>query len=165
MRLATLSTGLAAVLVAACASYGTGSVRVGQTEAELVADMGPATGRYPLPQGGQRLEFARGPYGKHTFMVELGADGLVRRWEQVLSEAQFNQIVPGMTTDELRFRIGRPGEVSGIWRGASVWSWRYETPFCQWFRVTVEPDGHHVRDAGYGPDPLCEVHDPRDGRP
>ncbi|MFO1340645.1 MAG: hypothetical protein U1F53_20895, partial [Burkholderiaceae bacterium] len=137
----------------------------GQSEAELVADMGPPTGRYALPQGGQRLEFARGPYGKHTFMIDLGTDGRVQRWEQVLSEAQFNQIVPGMTTDELRLRIGRPGEVMGIWRGATVWSWRYETPFCQWFRVTVEPDGRHVRDSGYGPGPLCEVNDPDDGIP
>ncbi len=165
MRFTSFAAGMAAVLATACASYGTGSVRVGQTEAELVADMGPATGRYPLPQGGQRLEFARGPYGKHTFMIELGTDGRVQRWEQVLREDQFNQITPGMTTDELRFRIGRPGEVMGIWRGATVWSWRYETPFCQWFRVTVEPDGRHVRDSGYGPDPLCEVNDNDNGIP
>ena len=91
-------------------------------------------------------------------LIELGADGRVLRWEQVLREDQFNLIVPGMTTDEVRFRIGRPGEVSGIWRGATVWSWRYETPFCQWFRVGLGATGV-VEDTGYGPDPLCDDDD------
>jgi hypothetical protein len=156
-----LSWPVAAVLaglVSACTSYGTGSLRGGETAGEVLKDMGPPTGRYPLPGGGSRLEFARGPFGKHTFMVDLDADGHVRHWDQVLREDLFNQVVPGMTSEELRFRFGRPSHVNGIWRGATVWSWRYESPFCQWFQVTVEPDGH-VRDAGYGPDPLCEVND------
>jgi hypothetical protein len=155
-----LST-LAAALLAACSSYGTGSLRGGETAAQVVADMGEPTGRYPLPGGGQRLEFARGPFGKHAFMVDLDAAGRVQHWEQVLREDLFNQVVPGMTSDELRFRFGRPSDVMGIWRGGTVWSWRYESPFCQWFRVTVEPDGR-VRDAGYGPDPVCEVNDKDD---
>lgn len=154
---------LAAAALAGCASYGPGSLRPGQTAAEVEADMGPPTGRHARPDGGMRLEFARGPFGKHTWMVDLDGAGRVQRWEQVLTEAHFGQIVPGMGRDQLRYRLGRPGDVMGIWRGASVWSWRYETPFCQWFRVTVEPDGT-VRDAGYGPDPVCEVND-RDERP
>jgi hypothetical protein len=148
----------AVLLAAACTSYGPGALRPGQTAAQVEADMGPATGRHPLPEGGVRLEFARGPFGKHTYMVDLDGAGRVQRWEQVLTEARFELVVPGMHSDELRRRLGRPSDVAGIWRGASVWSWRYETPFCQWFRVTVEPDGT-VRDAGYGPDPLCEVND------
>jgi hypothetical protein len=151
----------AAALLAGCSSYGTGSLRGGESAQQVVADMGEPTGRYPLPGGGQRLEFARGPFGKHTFMVDLDAAGHVQHWEQVLREDQFNQVVPGLGSDELRFRLGRPSDVMGIWRGATVWSWRYESPFCQWFRVTVETDGH-VRDAGYGPDPLCEVNDKDD---
>lgn len=147
--------------VAACSSYGPGSLRPGQTAAEVEADMGPATGRHPRPEGGVRLEFARGPFGKHTWMVDLDSAGRVQRWEQVLTELNFELVAPGMRSDELRQRLGRPSHVTGIWRGASVWSWRYETPFCQWFRVTVEPDGS-VRDAGYGPDPLCEVNEKDD---
>lgn len=150
-------------LLAACASYGPGALRPGMSAAEVEAGLGPPTARHPRPEGGTRLEFARGPFGKHTFMVDLGPDGRVQRWQQVLTEANFAQIVPGMGQAELRYRLGQPGDVMGIWRGATVWSWRYETPFCQWFRVTVEPGGT-VRDAGYGPDPLCEVND-KDGLP
>jgi hypothetical protein len=153
-----LASPLAAILLVACSSYGTGSLRGGETAEQVTAGMGPPTGRYPLPGGGTRLEFARGPFGKHTFMVDLDTAGHVRHCDQVLREDLFNQVVPGMTSDELLFRFGRPSHVNGIWRGATVWSWRYESPFCQWFQVTVEPDGQ-VRDAGYGPDPLCEVNE------
>lgn len=148
-------------VLAACSSYGPAALRPGLSTAEVEADMGPATGRYPRPEGGMRLEFARGPFGKHTYMVDLDSAGRVQRWEQVLREDLFNQVMPGMRDSELRYRLGRPANVSGIWRGASVWSWRYESPFCVWFQVTVEPDGT-VRDSGYGPDPLCEVNDKDD---
>ncbi len=158
MRPALFPLVLAVTALAGCASYGTGSLRAGLGADEVIADMGPPTGRYRLPDGGERLEFARGPFGKHTFMVDLGADGRARRWEQVLREDRFNEVVPGMSREALLLRLGHPSEVYGIWRGASVWAWRYESPFCQWFQVTVEPDGT-VRDAGYGPDPLCEVND------
>jgi hypothetical protein len=147
------------LVVSGCAThYGPGDLRPGQAEADVIARLGTPTSRYALPDGAQRLEFARGPFGKHTYMVDLAADGRVRALAQVLREDRFNQVQPGMSADDLRLLLGRPGEVAGIWRGASVWSWRYETPFCQWFSATVEPDGT-VRDAGYPPDPLCEVHD------
>ncbi|HEV8690666.1 MAG TPA: hypothetical protein VGQ91_10250 [Ideonella sp.] len=149
---------LALAWMAGCAGYGPGHLRAGEPAAEVLAELGPPTGRYTRPEGGERLEFARGPFGKHTFMVDLSTDGKVQRWEQVLREDVFFQIAPGMRSDELRYRLGRPSRVNGIWRGATVWSWRYESPFCQWFQVTVEPDGT-VRDAGFGPDPLCEVND------
>lgn len=150
-----------AALLASCASYGTGSLRAGQSADEVIADMGPPTGRYSRPEaegGGERLEFARGPFGKHTFMVDLDSQGHVQHWDQVLREDLFNTVAPGATREALLYRLGHPSHINGIWRGATVWSWRYESPFCQWFQVTLETDGH-VRDAGYGPDPLCEVND------
>ena len=153
-----IAPGLAALLLAACAGYGPGHTHVGEPAAEVLAELGQPTGQYPRPEGGERLEFARGPYGKHTFMVDVDTSGKVQHWEQVLREDVFYGIQPGMRAEELRYRLGRPARVNGIWRGATVWSWRYETPFCQWFQVTVEPSGV-VRDAGFGPDPLCEVHD------
>lgn len=154
-----LIPGLALALVAAaCTSYGPGAVRPGQTLAEAVAQMGPPTGRRPLADGGERLEFARGPFGRHTYMLDFDVQGRLVRQEQVLREEVFDRVRPGMRAEEVRALLGRPGHVSGIWRGGTVWSWRYESPFCQWFQVTLEPDGT-VRDAGRGPDPLCETND------
>jgi hypothetical protein len=147
----------AVVFVAACATaaYGPSNIRVGSTIDDVQRDMGSPTGRYALPQGGQRLEFARGPYGKHTFMVDVDAQGRVTNVQQVLTEANFNTIVGGMTRDELLMRLGRPTDVrSGGRQGGQVWSYRYDYTFCQWFQVSVIDD--RVRDASYGPDPLCD---------
>jgi hypothetical protein len=138
--------------------YGPGNLPVGAPAEQVRAQLGEPTGRYPRAEGGERLEFARGPFGKHTFMVDMDAAGRVQRWEQVLREEVFHQITPGMTAEELRYKLGRPAKQFGIWRGATVWTWRYETPFCQWFMVTVEPN-RVVRDAGFGPDPICEVNE------
>ena len=55
-----------ALLLAACAGYSPRNLPPGATQAEVVHLMGPPTGRYAMPQGGTRLEFARGPYGRET---------------------------------------------------------------------------------------------------
>jgi hypothetical protein len=131
---------------------------VGADAQEATRSMGPPTGRHALPQGGTRLEFARGPFGKHTYMVDVDPQGRVLGWQQVLDEAHFNAVPPGITADELRFRLGRPSNVrGGGWQGGEVWSYRYDAIFCQWWQASVI-DGR-VRDAAYAPDPMCEVND------
>jgi len=144
--------------LAGCTGYAPGHLPAGASLAEVTAQLGPATGRYPLPQGGTRLEYARGPFGKHTYMVDLDAAGLVTGWQQVLTENNFNQIRDGLPRDELLMRLGRPSERrGGGWQGGEVWSYRYEAIFCQWFQVSMI-DGV-VRAPAYGPDPICEVRD------
>lgn len=155
VALLSVAAGLAACAVT---GYGPGPIAPGASAEQVRVQMGAPTGRYARPEGGERLEYARGPFAKHTYMVDLDTAGHVQRLEQVLREDIFNQVAPGMTADELRFKLGRPAKQFGIWRGATVWAWRYESPFCQWFMVTVEPS-LVVRDSGYGPDPACEVND------
>jgi hypothetical protein len=155
--LSTLSIALG-VALGACTGYGPGDLRTGQTVEEVARSLGAPTGRYPLAQGGTRLEYARGPYGKHTFMVDIDATGRVAAWQQVLTERHFATIAPGIGTDELLRTLGRPSDRrSGGWQGGEVWSYRYDAIFCQWFQVSVI--GGRVRDAAYGPDPLCDVND------
>ena len=58
-RAAGVATWLAAAAwLAGCASLQPPQATPGQTEAEVVARLGPPTGRYTLPAGGQRLEYA-----------------------------------------------------------------------------------------------------------
>ena len=114
-----------------------------------------------LAGGGTRLVYARGPEGRHTWMVELGADGRVQRWHQALSEAAFARIVPGMSADELLRDFGPPGHRQPLgWQPWVVWSWRYPTYECLWFRVTLDR-AQRVVETSYGPDPLCDVDDDR----
>lgn len=147
----------AALLAAGCASYGTGGLQAGQSADEVATRMGPPTGRYTLPDGTTRLEYARGPFGKHTFMVDLDAQGRVRGWEQVLTEQRLVQgVQPGMPVEVLLREFGRPAEKrSGGRQGGEVWSYRYDAWGCFWYQVSVA-DGQ-VRSASPGIDPLCDV--------
>ena len=139
----------------ACSSYGPPASLAGVTESQLVARMGQPETRRPL-DGGTRLEFPGGAYGRQTWFVDLDASGQAVRSEQVLTEKNFNQITPGMGRDEVRRRLGRPGEVRGLARDRGiVWSYRYESAFCQWFQVEIAADGT-VRSAGYGEPPECD---------
>lgn len=158
--LMALSLGASLLAATGCASYGPSELRAGQSAEEATRSMGVPTARYALPDGGARLEFARGPFGKHTYMVDVDASGRVVRWTQVLVEPNFDTIKPGLTTKDLLLGLGTPSHRRhGGWQGGEVWSWRYQASFCQWFQVSVVEG--QVRDASYGPDPMCEVNEDR----
>ena len=147
-----------AALLAGCAGYAPTGIAPGQPESDVVRAMGPPTGRYALPGGGARLEYARGPYGRHTYMIDLDGAGRVERVAQVLTEANVLRVAPGMGRNDLLLLLGRPGEVFGVAvRPAQVWNWRYPTNDCLWFQVTLTLDGR-VLDAGRGVDPHCDAH-------
>jgi hypothetical protein len=158
LLLRAVSALLAALVVAGCAAYGPGDLRAGAGEADVAARMGPPTGRHAMPDGATRLEYARGPYGRETYMVDLDAGGRVVRIEQVLGETQFRErMAVGMTRDEVRRTFGRPAEARRVgFVGREVWSWRYPTNDCLWFRATFGPDGRLIDAGGYLPDPMCD---------
>lgn len=147
------------VSIAGCAaySYGPGGIGPGASLQDVTARMGPPTGRYALPDGQTRLEFARGPFGRETFMIDVDASGRVTQVRQVLGERQFAAMVPGMTREEVLREFGRPAEAQRVgFVGREVWSWRYPTNDCLWFRVTFGPDGRTIEGGGYLPDPRCD---------
>jgi hypothetical protein len=155
MRMRCVGGALLGVL-AGCAGYAPSGVQNGQTADEVARLMGPPTGRYPLPGGGQRLEYARGPMGKHTYMIDLDAAGRVTGWTQVLNEANFNALPTGLTREEVLLRLGRPSERFYIgWQDLDVWAYRYPINECQWFMVGFRRDGH-VNDTSYGIDWRCD---------
>lgn len=150
-RLVVATTVLA--LLAGCAV----PFRAGQTESELAAAAGRPTGRYAMPDGTTRLEYATGPMGRMTWMVDLDSQGRVLRWDQVLDEAHFAAITDGMPRDVLLRTIGRPAHRAGEWMNRETWSWRYPTNDCLWFRVTLSPEGKVISGGGYMPDPMCDA--------
>ncbi|WP_066268052.1 hypothetical protein [Hydrogenophaga palleronii] len=149
---------MGASLLTGCVGYAPPADLTGLTGEQIVARMGPPETRRQV-DGGTRLEFPRGPYGTQTWFVYLDGAGRAVRAEQVLDEANFVQILPGMDEGEVRARLGRPGEVQGLARErGSVWSYRYDNPFCRWFQVEITQD-HKVRSAGYGEPPECQRRD------
>lgn len=159
-RVATLAL-LCAGLLGGCASYGPGGLAAGASRADVVARMGPPTGRYPNPDGGQRLEFARGPYGRDTYMLDFDADERLLAVDQVLTERNFDALRPGMVKDDVLRRIGHPGEVRYLSRQQHrLWSYRYDTPFCILFQVSLDT-ADKVAELGHNIDPACEGRDAR----
>lgn len=159
MRMSSWSL-VGVLFLSACSGYGPPQNLAGVTREQIVASMGPPDVQRQV-EGGTRLEFPRGPYGRHTWFVYLDATGRAIRSEQVLTEANFTQINPGMTRDAVLLRLGRPGEVEGLGRSrGSIWSYRFEGPFCRWFQIEMSLE-QTVRSAGYGEPPECQRRDPR----
>lgn len=148
---------LAALLLGACAGPQPQLVLVGQSESQVLSAMGPATGRYPLAGGAQRLEFARGPAGRLTWMVDLDAGGQVLQVEQVLDNPHFEQVLDGMPRDALLRLLGRPAARQREYQDRETWSWRYETHDCLWFRVTLSAEGRVLGGGAQMIDPACDA--------
>jgi len=152
----------AVVALAGCAGPGVTPLPNGADQAAVTGAWGAPTGRYGLPGGGTRLEYATGPFGRHTWMVDLDDAGRLKATEQVLDDRHLQAVqgqLPGMSRDELLRTLGRPGERrAGGWQGGEVWSWRYDTHLCLWFQVSIGDDGV-VRDGAFGPDPACDGDD------
>lgn len=146
---------LAAIpFVAACTSYTPPDTLPGMDRAAVIARMGPPDTELRLASG-TRLEFPSGPYGKHTWFVYLDAAGRATRAEQVLTDRNFARVVPGMSQDDVRQLLGRPGETYSLARDRGVvWSYRYDNQICLWFQVEIAAD-KTVRSAGNGPLPEC----------
>jgi hypothetical protein len=154
--IAYCAAAFALVSMLGCATYGPPALAPGASVADATRALGPSTGDYALPSGGKRLEFARGPFGKHTYMVDFDAQGRMTGWAQVLTEARFNAVLAGVPQSDVLLALGRPSERARLGlQKRTLWSYRYETVFCQWFQVGID-DAGRVVDTGYGPDPLCE---------
>ena len=154
----SLACGLAA-LASGCATPPPSS---GAARAEVIKAWGVPTAVYALTPAGERLEYASGPYGRTTWMIDIDAAGRVLQARQVLgdSELMLFQQHAGLTRDEVLRRIGSPGERRTARRGGEVWSWRYPTNDCLWFQVSVARDGS--TDSGaFAIDPECDARDPR----
>jgi hypothetical protein len=162
MKLRSLISTIA-VALAACAGYAPSALPEGSSEADVKQAMGEPTGRYALAGGGQRLEYARGPYGRHTYMVDLDALGRLIKWEQVLDVHHFAAVMPGLTRDEVLRTIGRPGERMGMMRDGQIWSWRYANNDCLWYQAQFDAQGI-VTTAGYGTERGCDGDNKRSAR-
>lgn len=149
--------GLLLVVLAGCASYGPQGLPLGSSSAAAIEKMGATTGRYALAGGGRRLEFARGPYGRDTFMLDFDAADRLTGWQQVLTEQNFYALTIGMPRDEVLLRIGHPSAMLYLPRQQHwLWSYRYVTPFCIWFQVSIDKNTDRVAELGNNFDPACE---------
>jgi hypothetical protein len=89
--------------------------------------MGTPVGEWGNADGSRTLEYPKGPEGKLTFMVNIGPDNLLRTIDQVLAEPWFARVRPGMSREEVRRLLGRPGHIDHFdLSREEVWDWLIE---------------------------------------
>jgi hypothetical protein len=141
--------------------YAPSDKEVGVSRQQIEERMGKPTGEWDTPEG-RVLEYARGPFGKNTYFALLDNQHRVRHWTQVLTLEQFEKIYPGMSAAEVRRLIGRSFEIASLARDrGEVWSYRFESVFCEWFQIEFTAQGT-VRSKGMGIPPECSFDDARD---
>lgn len=161
MKLSRISCAVLAVVVAtgitACSTYGPSEHFIGMSREQVIAELGTPK---PTPSNlgeAPRLDFPRGPFGKHTYAVFFDASGRVSGFRQLLTEANFRSITPGMNIDQVIDRIGVATNTFLIGRNRGyVWNYRYETSLCQWFQIEFTAE-NTVRSTGYGIPPECRI--------
>lgn len=98
--------------------------------------------------GSRRLEYPRGPQGLNTYMVDIAPNGRLAAITQVLTAENFAKIRIGMSEDEVRQRLGKPGQIAAFrLKQETVWSWKWlEGGVTQeaFFNVHFGPDGRVV---------------------
>lgn len=147
------------VLCAACST----PPAVNSPASEVLKAWGRPTATHPLQPAGQRLEYASGPFGRTTWMVDVDAAGRVAQVRQVLTEAEFFKLqsAQALTRDGALRWIGTPAERRGARGGGETWSWRYPTNDCLWFQMSLDAQGL-VQGSGFFVDPVCDA--PTDAR-
>jgi hypothetical protein len=151
---------LVALVAGGCAGVQPpGALPPGTPMDEALRWIGGPTGRYPLPDGGTRLEFAQGSFGKQTFMLDFDSGGRLVSSRQVLTPEIFATIQPGMTQFDVLSRIGRPARVFGVgWQNLQVWNYRFAglEGDCVLFQVSIGNSTGIVSEVGQGYDPACD---------
>ena len=105
---------------------------------------------------GKRLVYRTGPFGEETYFVDADLNGRIMAWQQVLTEDNFKKVQPNMPAQAVMDLLGPCSETRSLARNrGSVCSYRYHSPFCQWFSIEITAEGF-VRSAGYLPDPRCD---------
>ena len=148
-----------------CAGLAPGMTPLGTDIASVRQGPFAPTGEYPLAGGGTRLEFAQGSFGKQTWMLDFDAAGRLVANRQVLTEANFATIAPGMPAQAVRMRLGHPAQVFNVpWQKIQVWNYRFATGDCVWFQVSIGDVGQgRVTEASLGSDPACDGAKTREG--
>lgn len=139
----------------ACASYAPDQSMIGRSRDDIISRLGSPDPEASAPAEEDRLDFPRGPMGKETYFVYFDKNGNAVRFLQALTEDRFALIHEGMSSEEVVRLIGRSRNTFGLARERGfVWSYRYQSPFCQWFQIEFSKEGV-VRSTGFGKPPEC----------
>lgn len=147
MRILLLSLFL---LLAACDEQRISQLEPGvATETEVRQQFGEPVTVETLGDGSRIFEYPRQPEGTTNYFIRLGPDGRLAEIRQVLTEANFAKVSPGMAQHEVRALLGRPARMQRHdLKQEQVWDWRFQTGQTrQVFTVTFGADNRVVSTA------------------
>lgn len=141
----------AALLVLALAGCASDPARLplGGSRAQALQQLGPPTATYPMPGGGERLQYSRGPSGFQVTNVDLDPSGRVIAVTQEMQDALFDSTIKvGVWhTDDVLRTYGRPFDISRVLAfEGNIWAYHYlaiNQP--RLLYIYVDPDGLVVR--------------------
>src|SRR6266513_2247555 len=133
-----------ALLPSACANFS--AISPGDSAQEVAARVGAPGAVWENADGSEVWEYPQGYFAVQTFMVAVNPDHAVREVRQVLNEAYFSRIQPGMSREDVRHLLGKPRE---IWyfpaRDEETWTWRYYDITYKLFNVLFDRSAGTVR--------------------
>ena len=133
-----------AASLAGCASFT--AVPSGMPAQQVQAKLGAPETVRKNADGSEVWEYPGGPLGRQTYMVTLGSDRAVQEVHQVLNDEYFSRVRAGMSRDEVRRLLGKPGEIMVFGaRDEEVWSWRYQQQNPMFFKVLFDRTAGTVR--------------------
>jgi hypothetical protein len=142
--------------LSSCAGWGTAPVHPGQTEPEVIQQMGKPTHVYQDGTG-HLLEYMHGRMGQTTYLARIGPDGKLVSYDQVLTSQMFGTIRIGEADkDKVLRTVGAPSETR-FYTLSQLEAWSY--PFKEsgvWdslMSVYFDKTGI-VRKLESGPDPM-----------
>ncbi|MCB1933025.1 outer membrane protein assembly factor BamE [Accumulibacter sp.] len=138
-------SGLLALVFAACDADRLSKLKPGSSSGDEVRKlMGQPTLEWVDADGTRVWEYPRTPEGIVNYMLVIGPDNVLREVRQVLTEENFARVRPGMSSDEVRYMLGRPAhEVYFSLKQEKVWDWKTKVePGMTWyFNVHFNNDG------------------------
>ena len=133
-----------AACLAGCANLT--AVSSGMPAQQVQAKLGAPETIRKNADGSEVWEYPGGPLGRQTYMVTLGSDRAVQEVHQVLNDEYFSRVRAGMSRDEVRRLLGKPGEIMVFGaRDEEVWSWCYQQQNPMFFNVLFDRTAGTVR--------------------
>ena len=151
-RIAAAATAIFALLPA-CDLVVLPEIKPGITTArEVLARMGNPGYEFSNDDGSVTWEYTRQPSGVQCYMITLGPDRIVQKFEQVLNDANYAKAREGMDRDQIRRLLGKPANIMVFDNlREEVWEWHIEgMPHTEltWFNVYFDTGSGLVKKAG-----------------
>ncbi|HMW18567.1 MAG TPA: outer membrane protein assembly factor BamE [Accumulibacter sp.] len=132
-------------ILSACDADSLGRLKPGvSTSAEVIQVMGQPKLEWREADGTRYWEYPRTPEGMVNYRLVIGPDDRLREVQQLLTEANFAKVKPGMSREDIQLLLGQPAHQRYFsLKHETVWDWKTKRePGMDWyFNVHFNAEG------------------------